>query len=581
MLRSPTSFMYMKGIHAVFLVAILATFRLPALPDLTMQRIEPSLRQQISKFPTSEVNVIIQKQNANQSTEQYVTLLGGEVTQNLSIINAFAATLPASRIPQIAQHPGVRWISPDAPIEETECTNCISVTRLKNEYDTAVFADQLWNKPPYLQGQGITVAVVDSGIASSHPDFSGRVIATKNTTRLQLPNDNFGHGTYVAGIIAGNGAASKGAHIGIAPKAQLLNVKVSESFGASFESDLVEGLQWIYENRKTYNIKVVNISLTDSLAQSYHTSPIAAACEVLWFNGIVVVVSSGNKGHDAVYPPANDPFVITVGAADSQGTASISDDVVASFSAHGKTSDGFSKPDLIAPGRHIVGPLAGPYAQLAILHPANVVNKYYMLMSGTSAAAPMVSGAAALLLQDEPKLTPDQVKYRLMETANKKWAGFNSATAGAGYLDILAAVNGNTTKSANTGTTISNLLTTGPSGVPVTALNWTSVNWASVNWASVNWASVNWASVNWASISWNSDYWESAGVIKQTIESRSLSVDIEKETSDTLGTPPDTSLSDTATGVVTEAVTAPPTDTTEQEAVGSKVFLPIISSNSQ
>ncbi len=193
----------------------------------------------------------------------------------------------------------------------------------------------------------------------------------------------------------------------------------------------------------------------------------------------------------------------------------------------------------------------------------------------------MVSGAAALLLQDEPKLTPDQVKYRLMETANKKWAGFNSATAGAGYLDILAAVNGNTTKSAITGTTISNLLTTGPSGVPVTALNWTSVNWASVNWASVNWASVNWASVNWASISWNSDYWESAGVIKQTIESRSLSVDIEKETSDTLGTPPDTSLSDTATGVVTEAVTAPPTDTTEQEAVGSKVFLPIISSNSQ
>ena len=163
-----------------------------------------------------------------------------------------------------------------------------------------------------------------------------------------------------------------------------------------------------------------------------------------------------------------------------------------------------------------------------------------------------------------------------MATANKKWAGYSSATAGAGYLDIRAAVNGNTTKSANTGTTISKLLMTGPSGVPSNERNWTSVNWASVNWASVNWASVN-----WASISWNSDYWESAGVIKQTIESRSLSVDIEKETSDTLGTPPDTSLSDTATGVVTEAVTAPPTDTTEQEAVGSKVFLPIISSNSQ
>lgn len=572
MLRTPTSFKYMKGINAIFLVAILATFRLPALPDLTMQRIEPSLQQQVSQFPSSEVNVIIQKQSINQSAEHYVTLLGGKVTKNLSIINAFAATLPASRIPQIAQHPGVRWISPDAPIEETDCTNCISVTELKNEYDKAVFADQLWNRSPYLQGQGITVAVVDSGIASNHPDFSGRVITTKNTTRLQLPNDNFGHGTYVAGIIAGNGAASKGAYIGIAPKAQLLNVKVSESFGASFESDLVEGLQWIYENRKTYNIKVVNISLNGSLAQSYHTSPISAACEILWFNGIVVVVSSGNNGQGAVYPPANDPFVITVGATDSNGTASISDDAVVSFSAYGKTIDGFSKPDIVAPGRHIVGPLAGAYAQLAILHPANVINKYYMLMSGTSASAPIVSGAAALLLQDEPKLTPDQVKYRLMATANKKWAGYSSATAGAGYLDIRAAVNGNTTKSANTGTTISQLLMTGPSGVPSNERNWTSVNWASVNWASVNWASVN-----WASISWNSDYWESADVIKQTIESRSLSIDIEKQTSDTLGAPPDTPLSETAT----EAVTTPPTDTTEQEAVGSRVFLPIISSNSQ
>jgi serine protease AprX len=259
----------------------------------------------------------------------------------------------------------------------------------------------------------------------------------------------------------------------------------------------------VLQNKSLYNIRVVNLSLNSSVAESYHTNPLNAAVEILWFNGLVVVVSAGNRGNGAIYAPANDPFVITVGATDDQGTPSLSDDSVASFSAYGTTSDAVQKPDLVAPGTNIIARLVNTNMGLAGAHPANLVGNFYFRMSGTSMAAPIVSGAAALLLHDEPNLTPDQVKYRLMATANKTWAGYNVATAGAGYLDVYAAVNGTTTQSANTNQPASQLLWTGAN-----PLTWDSVNWNSVNWNSVNWNSVNWNSVNWNSVNWNSDYWE-------------------------------------------------------------------------
>jgi serine protease AprX len=225
----------------------------------------------------------------------------------------------------------------------------------------------------------------------------------------------------------------------------------------------------------------------------------------LWFNGIVVVVSAGNNGTATLYPPANDPFVITVGATDDLGTPGLSDDQMATFSAYGVTESGFAKPDLVAPGRNIIGFLP-ENGKLTIgrLHPANRVNQHYFRMSGTSMAAPMVSGAVALLLQDEPGLNPDQVKYRLKATAVKAagWPAYNTAKAGAGYLDVFAAVHGTSQQSANTGQTASQLLWTGSE--PIT---WGSVSWNSVSWNSVSWNSVSWNSVSWNSVSWNSDYW--------------------------------------------------------------------------
>jgi serine protease AprX len=386
---------------------------------------------------------------------------------------------------------------------EHSCVECIDPSLLINNYVKAIGADRLWNGSPKLQGKHVTVAVVDSGVAK-HDDLKNKehVTALRLLSRAEFGGDQTGiddkngHGSHIAGIIAGDGSQSNGAYVGVAPKADLVDVKVADDQGMSTLSDVVVGLQWILEHKDVYPIRVVNLSLNSTVAESYHTNPLNAAVEILWFNGIVVVVAAGNNGTATLYPPANDPFVIVVGATDDQGTDNINDDVVASFSAYGTTPDGVTKPDLVAPGRNIVSLLASDDSNFALNHPANIIAGPYGLkyfkMSGTSAAAPMVTGAAALLLQDEPNLNPDQVKYRLTATANKAWPGYNAATAGAGYLDVYAAVTGTTTESANTGITASQLL-------------WTGSN--PVNWGSVQWGSVQWGSVQWGSVQWGSDYW--------------------------------------------------------------------------
>jgi serine protease AprX len=410
---------------------------------------------------------------------------------------------------RVTSLPDPRALMPTVRLPAAEGGSPIATSQLRNTYNFAVRASEVWNQAPYLQGQGVTVAVVDSGVARNN-DLSRRLLGSINFHQgSHSSTDRYGHGTFIAGIIAGDGRDSKGERIGIAPKANILNVRISDDQGMSTESDVVAALQWLYEHRRQYNVRVVNLSFNATVPQSYHTSPLAAAAEILWFNGLVVVVSSGNNGSASpgvLMPPANDPFVITVGASDDQGSSDIGDDTVTAYSAYGVTTEGYSKPELVAPGTDIIAPL--PHnRQLTIsrLRPGNRVDNHYFRMSGTSMAAPMVSGAVAILLQDEPQLTPDQVKFRLMETAARaeRWPGYDPLRAGAGYLDIYAAVNGTSTASANTGLPASQLLWTGSDPV-----SWGSVNWGSVNWGSVNWGSVNWGSVNWGSVNWGSDYWD-------------------------------------------------------------------------
>lgn len=503
-----------RRLNLLFVVALMLPLVAvtPAQAPGQTGHVQPLLLQMAAEQPEARVTVIVQKTVKDNSLEGRVTRLGGVVTDDLHIINAFAAELPAKGVIELAHTPGVRAVSWDAPVVKTDCSDCTTTGNLANTYIKAVRADKVWNR---RQGQGIGVAVVDSGVNWQTDLYTykglNRVVANVayNSGYNATTFDAYGHGSHTAGIIGGNGRLSTGMYVGVAPQVNIINVKVSDdtNFGYSTAKNVVQGLQWILQNKSTYNIRVVNLSINNAVAESYQTNPIDAAVEILWFNGIVVVVSAGNHGSGAIYPPANDPFVITVGAIDDKGTADLSDDVVASFSAYGKTTDGFSKPDLVAPGKNIIS-LMGNGTGLPVDHPDNVVRvngaAVYFRMSGTSTAAPIVAGAAALLLQDEPKLNPDQVKYRLMATANKGWPGYNAAKAGAGTLDVYAAVKGKTTQTANTGIYASHLLDTG--NPPVSQL-WGSAQWGSAQWGSAQWGSAQWGSAQWGSAQWGSDYW--------------------------------------------------------------------------
>jgi serine protease AprX len=500
-----------KRLNLLVVTALLiAGVPLAAPHQQSATRVQPLLREMAAQQPEQMVSVIVQKTAQDDRVKQAVIALGGRVTLDLNMINAFAAELTAQAATQLGNVDGVRWVSLDAPMVSTDCTaDCLtSDTNLKSVYAKAINANKVWLGTPKRQGTGIGVAVVDAGINWQTDLYTkygqNRVVANVrfNTDYNQTTFDNFGHGSHIAGIVAGNGTVSNGKYVGVAPNANIINVKVSNDDGSATTATVVAGLQWVLENRTRYNIRVVNLSLDSTVSESYNTNPLNAAVEILWFNGIVVVVSAGNNGSGAIYPPANDPFVITVGSADDNGTPALTDDVVSSFSAYGTMPDGSTKPDLVAPGRNIISLIGNVNGVIPTQHPANQVDNTYFRMSGTSMSAPMVAGAAALLLEDEPSLNPDQVKYRLMATANKSGWAYDATKAGAGYLDVYAALNGITTQTTNTGIAASRLLWTGPTP-PV----WNSVQWGSVQWGSVQWGSVQWGSVQWGSVQWGSDYW--------------------------------------------------------------------------
>jgi serine protease AprX len=233
-------------------------------------------------------------------------------------------------------------------------------------------------------------------------------------------------------------------------------VRVNDAQGQATVADVIAGLEWIYTNSATYNIRVVNMSLNSNIVESYHDSALDAAVELLWFKGIVVVVSAGNNGDDGkLYPPANDPFVITVGATDDKGTPSALDDKIAPFSARGTTEAGTSKPEIMAPGVNIVSLMCAgctmntTYAQYKASGFTGADR--YFRASGTSMSAAIVSGAVALMLQRTPSLDPDQVKQILISTG---WNGpFNYSDPR--YLQIAWAVTSAPVGRANTGILVS------------------------------------------------------------------------------------------------------------------------------
>jgi serine protease AprX len=273
-------------------------------------------------------------------------------------------------------------------------------------------------------------------------------------------NDQYGHGTHVAGIVAGTGLLSSDSQSrrtfkGVAPGARIISVRALYADGSGYTSDIINAIEWAILNRAFYNIRVLNLSLGHPVYESYWTDPLCRAVRAAYNAGIVVVVSAGNDGHrgsgfGTITSPGNDPTVITVGAMDDLNTVDTADDVLAWYSSRGPSLIDFvAKPDLVAPGSWVVSArnpgsyLDANYSQFRLKvgdyknNSSNVDGDYYVL-SGTSMAAPMVSAAAAMMIQREPALTPATVKARLMASARKdKSLVFET---GAGYLDVDAAL---------------------------------------------------------------------------------------------------------------------------------------------
>jgi serine protease AprX len=384
----------------------------------------------------------------------------------------------------------------------------------------------------------VAVALVDTGIAKVG-DLSGRVRNGVDLTDEGDPYlDSFGHGTFVAGILAGDGHASDGANTGVAPGADLIPVKIAGRSGASDVSHILAAIQWVVSFRDKYGIRVLNLSLGTDSTQPYLRSPLNYAVERAWDAGIVVVASASNSGPAAgtVAKPGDDPLVITVGAVDDQASVTRDDDVMAGFSGVGPTAaDGLDKPDLVAPGRSVLG-LRAPGSAVDDANPNSRVGSDYFKGSGTSFSAAVVSGAAALLLSKEPGLTPDQVKHRLTSTAAPGPVGQLNVD-GAGSLDAYSAATAGTLTAANQGIARSRgqgalKLDRGSLDVAIgdgtgqerlsgertaqkkawnaaeyRGSSWNSSRWYASQWAGSRWYSTRWYGTDFAGSRWYSTRW--------------------------------------------------------------------------
>ena len=293
-------------------------------------------------------------------------------------------------------------------------------------WEGAVHLDQVPNK---YQGDLVGVALIDTGVTPS-PDLGGRLLARVDLTSDGDGIDHYGHGTHMAGLIAGDGTRAFGSYEGGAPEANLVSVKVAGWDGATDVSSVIAGLQWTVANKARYGLRVVNLSFGTDGVQAPDRDPLDYAVERAWRAGLVVVVSAGNTG-GPVSKPGDDPYAITVGAADVHDPADPADDTVAAFSSFG---DG--KPDLVAPGISMPS-MRAPSSTIDDLNPAARMGQWYFKGSGTSQAAAVVSGVIARMLEANPALTPNQVKGILLRTASGAPAG---PGAGAGLVDAAAAV---------------------------------------------------------------------------------------------------------------------------------------------
>ncbi len=516
-------------------------------------KISPDLAAMMAN-KAGAVRVIVQYKNAPATKQLSKTQFhGAKLNSSLSLIKAGAFTMSRAAIRALASDRDVAFISPDRQLKAMDDLT-----------DSAVGVSSAWDSG--YDGTGVGVAIIDSGVNDNHSDLEdsigavSRVVYHQDFTGTATTNsygakwDLYGHGTHVAGIVGGNGAMSNGRFAGLAPNVNFIDLRVLDKNGSGSDSMVIAAIQRAIQLKDTYNIRVINLSLGRGIPTGYASDPLCQAVESAWRAGIVVVVASGNygrlsvngsNGYGTVTAPGNDPLVLTVGAMKTMNTGTRSDDQIASYSSKGPTTfDHVVKPDIVAPGNTIIS-VIDHGSTLEAKYPMNKrmgsdwSTRPYFVLSGTSMATPVVSGAIALLLQQDPSMTPDQVKARLMKTAYKSFPTSTVAvdaktgqtfteyydlfTVGAGYLDVAAALNSDDLAPAATASALSPSAVYNPLTGAVSIVNGSSVVWGtSVVWgSSVVWGnSVVWgtnvagSSVVWGtSVVWGSSIMSGFSVV--------------------------------------------------------------------
>jgi serine protease AprX len=399
------------------------------------------------------LNVIVQGMPGERAAAaKMVRSVGGDVGRPLNVINGFAARVPVGAVDSLNKSSSVRAVTPNGRVRLSSHSTVNPGTGKGTSYDVtrAIGARTLWERG--YTGSGIDVALIDSGVAPVKglrapgkilhgPDFSWESQA-ENLRYL----DTYGHGTHMAGLIAGReGAAGAPYHLnthnhfGVAPDARLISLKVADAKGLTDVTQVIAAIDWVIAHRRDagMNIRVLSLSFGTDGTQTYLLDPLSFAVERAWKKGIVVVAAAGNTGFGdmSLNNPAFNPFVVAVGASDTQGTVPISDDVVPSWSTTGNI---LRKPDVVAPGTSIVS-YRTRQSYIDQNHPEGRIGDRYFKGSGTSQATAVTSGAVALLLDHRPNLTPDQVKKALNKSATRL-SGASSSAQGNGLINLQAAM---------------------------------------------------------------------------------------------------------------------------------------------
>jgi serine protease AprX len=479
------------------------------------------------------VSVVVQATNgAIDAAARAVTSHGGAVGDELPIVDGFAARMPAAEVAAVEASPSVRAVTVDRRVKFAAMAYDASSTA--STFAKVSGATSAWSAGDL--GEGVGVAVIDTGVSSMN-DLAGRIVHGPDLSGEGTTVDTYGHGTVMAGIIAGSGADSaggkNGAYTGVAPKATVVSVKVAGRNGVTDVSTVLQAMHWVSAYKDQFNIKVLNLSWGVTSTQDPAVDPLNYAVERLWQQGITVVVAAGNSGPTAgtITKPADDPMVVTVGAFNDGQNTDPSDDNVPGWSSRGPTAAGLVKPDVVASGRSLVATRSYGSAVEAE-NPKSLIAPSYIKGSGSSEAAAVTSGLAALLAVQRPGYTPDQVKQALRSSATPI-AGAPATQQGTGRVNLAGALTvdpGPAVQQRSVATGLGSLeASRGGRNVetdcfmdgtidvikgeitdkcqPWDGKSWTGNSWTGNSWTGNSWTGNSWTGNSWTGNSWTDATW--------------------------------------------------------------------------